>query len=105
MQKKGWLVLLVFSLTLVGCAMPSALSELIDPTPTAVPAPTAMSSPTAVPPPTTVPQDAPTPTQTTAQATPVAVESLMTLEQEIIEVYESVGMGVVNITNLSLIHI
>ena len=42
MRKKGWLVLLVLSLTLFGCAMPSALSELINPTPTALPAPTAL---------------------------------------------------------------
>ena len=87
MRKKRWLVLLVLSLTLVGCAMPSALSELLDPTSTPLPAPTAL--PTA------------SPTQAPVQATPVAVENLATLEQEIIGVYDSAGMGVVNITNRS----
>ena len=95
MRKKGWLVLLVLSLTLFGCAMPSALSELIDPTPTApLPAPTAQA--TAAASPTQAPVQA-TPAQ--PQATPVAVENLVTLEQEITGVYDSAGMGVVNITN------
>ena len=95
MQRKGWLVLLVLSLTLFGCAMPSALSEVINPTPTAVP------TPTALPTPTVMQWDTPPATQTPAQATPAAVESLLTLEQEIIQVYESMGMGVVNITTRS----
>ena len=48
MPRKGWLVLLVLSLTLLGCAMPSALSELVDPTGTAEPVPTAVQAPTGV---------------------------------------------------------
>ena len=102
MRRKGWLVLLVLSLALVGCAMPSALSELIDPTGTAEPAPADAPTPTSVP--TEAAPAMPTQAQTTPeqpQATPVAVESLLTLEQEIIGVYESVGKGVVNITNRS----
>jgi len=83
----------MLSLTLFGCAMPSALSELIDPTPTA-PVPTPSEELRGTPPPA---QATPAP----PQATPVAVESLLTLEQEIIDVYDSVGMGVVNITNRS----
>ena len=101
MQRKGWLVLLVLSLTLVGCAMPSAISELIDPADTAVPVPTAVPSSTAVPTPTDMQWDTAPPTPVPAQTTPAAVESLLTLEQEIIAVYESVGKGVVNITNRS----
>jgi len=87
MRKKRWLVLLVLSLTLFACAMPSALSELIEPTSTPLPAPTALPS-------------APV-TQAPVQATPVAVENLLTLEHQIIGVYDSAGMGVVNITNRS----
>jgi S1-C subfamily serine protease len=89
MRKKGWLVLLVLALTLFGCAVPSTVTELINPTPTALPTPTAV--------PTVAPPVVPTP----PTETPAVVEGLFTLEQEIIQVYERVGMGVVNITNRS----
>ncbi|MFN2183393.1 MAG: S1C family serine protease [Anaerolineae bacterium] len=89
MWKKRWLLLLLLVLTLAGCSLPSALSELAGPTSTALPVPTAMPAPTAVP------------TVSPAPQTPAVVEGMLTLEQEIISVYESVGLGVVNITNRS----
>lgn len=89
MRKKRWLLLLLLVLTLAGCSLPSALSELTGPTSTALPVPTAMPAPTAVP------------TVSPAPESPAVVEGMLTLEQEIIDVYESVGLGVVNITNRS----
>jgi S1-C subfamily serine protease len=88
-RNKRWLLLLILALTLAGCSLPSAVSELINPTSTALPAPTALPSLTAVP--TVAPIVEP----------PALVEGLLPLEQEIIQVYESVGLGVVNITNRS----
>jgi len=74
--------------SLFGCGLPTALSELIDPSPTAVPTPTT-----------------PAPTIALAPALPqesaAAAGGPFALEQEIIEVYENVGLGVVNITNRS----
>jgi S1-C subfamily serine protease len=89
MPNKRWLLLVVLALTLAGCSMPSTISELIGPTSTPVPIPTALPSPT------------PVPTEAPAAEAPPAVEHLLTLEQEITEVYDSVGLGVVNITNRS----
>jgi S1-C subfamily serine protease len=89
MQNKRWLLLVVLAFTLAGCSLPSTVSELIGPTSTPLPVPTAL------PPATAVPMVAPT------AETPPVVEHLLTLEQEIIQVYESVGLGVVNITNRS----
>jgi len=95
MRQKAWLVLLVLAFTLVGCALPSTLSELINPTPTAVLAPT-VQAPTAVP--TVAPAAVPAlPSQETGDVT----GGLFALEQEITEVYERSGLGVVNITNRS----
>jgi len=91
MSRKGWLVLLVLSLALFGCAVPSTLSELINPTPAALSTATALPSPMAVP--TVVP--------TLAQEAAPVGGGLLSLEQDIIQVYESAGMGVVNITNRS----
>jgi S1-C subfamily serine protease len=72
--------------------MPSDLAELILPTPTS----TATPVPTATPAPS--PTASPTPP---VVSTAAPLERLAALEQEIIRVYESVGMGVVNITNRS----
>jgi S1-C subfamily serine protease len=93
MRHKRWIVLLALAITLAGCSMPSILSELLTPTPTMVPAATATLNPTPVPMATV----AALPAQTPAPA----IAGLLTLEQEIIQVYEGVGMGVVNITNRS----
>lgn len=68
---------------LLACALPGTLSELIEPTP----------SPTPLPRPTA----APAPTATTSPLT----AAILSLEDQIIQLYESVGEGVVNITNRS----
>jgi S1-C subfamily serine protease len=91
MSRKGWLVLLVLSLALFGCVVPSTLSELINPTPAALPTATELPSPMAVP----------TVAPTLAQPPAPVGGGLLSLEQDIIQVYESAGMGVVNITNRS----
>ncbi len=90
MKPKTWVVaVLVLAVALVGCALPDSLSNLTVPTATLPPAPTA----TAAPLPTAPPQPTPTPG---AGAVPPA---MLSLEQEIIQVYKDVGLGVVNITN------
>ena len=91
MRHRRWILLVPLVLILAGCSMPGALSDLIFPSPTALP--TAVPTVTAVPQPTAVPPVAGTPLP--------AIANLLNLEQEIIEVYQSVGMGVVNITNRS----
>lgn len=91
MRAKRWAILLALLLILTGCSMPSTLADLILPTPT--PTATIVPTATAMPLPTGVPS--------AAQNPPSAVGNLLNLEQEIIQVYESVGMGVVNITNRS----
>jgi S1-C subfamily serine protease len=78
---------LALVVTLASCSMPSILSDLVLPTPTV--APTATVVPT------------PTPTTFEAETPEPAMANLLTLEDEIIQVYEGVGMGVVNITNRS----
>jgi len=83
MRHNRWILLLAAAIILLACAVPSSLSELIAPAPT----PTAVPTPTVMP----VPMETPSP----------ATASLALLEQEIIQVYENVGMGVVNITNRS----
>ena len=77
------LALVVLTLALLGCSLPSNLSKLLEPTPS--PLPTA--SATATPAPTAVP------------IAPAA--DLVTLQEEIIRVYEQTGQGVVYITNRS----
>ena len=90
-RQRRWILLVPLVLILAGCSMPTALSDLVFPSPTALP--TALPTATIVPQPTAVPPAAGTP--------PPAIANLLNLEQEIIEVYQSVGMGVVNITNRS----
>jgi S1-C subfamily serine protease len=93
MRRTNWIALLALVFTLASCSMPSVLSDLILPTPTAVPTATAV--------PTLTPAPAPTAVALETQAPQPAMASLLTLEQEIIQVYEDVGKGVVNITNRS----
>jgi len=99
-----WLALLALLLALLGCALPTNLSEFLQPTavPTLPPTATAAPQPTAVP---TLPPTATAAPQPTA---PPATEStteppgrLALLEDEIVRVYEQVGQGVVYITNRS----
>jgi S1-C subfamily serine protease len=91
-----WLLLVI---TLLGCSVPSTLSELLAPTAT----PTAVSTPTVAPVATAadlpLPQESPPAPPETGVGEPAGRMAL--LEQEIIEVYEAVGRGVVNITNRS----
>jgi S1-C subfamily serine protease len=91
-----WLLLVI---TLLGCSVPSTLSELLAPTAT----PTAVSTPTVTPVATAadlpLPQESPPAPPETGVGEPAGRMAL--LEQEIIEVYEAVGRGVVNITNRS----
>jgi S1-C subfamily serine protease len=91
-RQRRWILLVPLVVILASCSMPGALSDLIFASPTALP--TAVPTVTAVPQPMAVPPMAGTP--------PPAVANLLNLEQEIIEVYQSVGMGVVNITNRSV---
>ena len=93
MRHKSWIVFLALVITLGGCSMPNIVSELILPTPTMVPTATAA--------PTLTPVPAPTEAVPVVETPAPAMTSLLTLEQEIIQVYEGVGMGVVNITNRS----
>jgi S1-C subfamily serine protease len=82
---KKWLVLLALFAALLGCSLPSALSGLLTPTATPAIAPTPTLMPT------------PTPVETPS----VALTGILALEQKIIDAYDNVGMGVVNITNRS----
>jgi len=83
--QKKWIALTVLAIALLGCAVPSSLSELLAPTST----PTSAQTPT--------PTSPPVPEGETVEP----VNSMASLEEEIIQVYESVGLGVVNITNRS----
>jgi S1-C subfamily serine protease len=108
-QHKWWLIGLVLVLTLTGCSLPGALTQLLAPTPVPTIPPTSTLAPTSTPVPTSTP--APSVTQEEPTSPPANEEDgaepttrIGILEQEIIQVYESVGMGVVNITNRSYGH-
>jgi S1-C subfamily serine protease len=85
-QHKGIAVVLVV-MTLLGCSLPSTISVILAPT----------TQPTATPTVAPTPTPAPAPTGTP----PPAIAQLVQLEQEVIQVYEGVSRGVVNITNHS----
>jgi S1-C subfamily serine protease len=88
MQKprlRPWIVVLVLATALFGCALPGSLSSFFEPT----------AVPTAVPTATAAPL--PTPVAETSSVLP----ALSSLEDEIIQVYQNVGLDVVNITNRS----
>lgn len=82
-RHKQGVALLILIVVLAGCALPSTLSELLAPTPT----PTALPVPTA--------------TAAVAEGAPVVQQAMALLEEQIVAVYENVGLGVVNITNRS----
>lgn len=82
-RRLSWLILLVLGAILLGCSLPNVLSRLAAPTPTATIAPE--------------PTSTPVPTQTAAPL----LAQMASLEEEIIQVYEAVGKGVLNITNRS----
>jgi S1-C subfamily serine protease len=73
----------VVILTLAACSLPETLSDLVASTPTPTPSP------------------APTATPLATRAVPAPTGNLLALQDEIIQVYQQVGMGVVNITNRS----
>jgi S1-C subfamily serine protease len=82
---------LVLVVALLACSLPGELSQLIVFTPTATAVPTATAAPT----PTETPEEGPVEVQ---------IIDLPSLQDELIGVYESVGMGVVNVTNRSYGH-
>jgi len=82
-RMKPWFALLAMFLALTACALPGNLAEFLQPT----------ATPTLAPTPTTVPPTVPPPTELPGR--------MALLEEEIIQVYDSVGLGVVNITNRS----
>lgn len=81
-----YLALLVLLALLPACALPRTLAEMIMPTPTAIPSPT----------------PAPTATPVPAAEESSILARMVLLEEEIIQVYERVGMGVVNVTSRSV---
>jgi S1-C subfamily serine protease len=84
MRPRTLLALLVLGLALLACSLPNELRGLLNATPTAGVVPTATP--------------APEPTLVSPQP---ALPGMVSLEQDIIAVYETVGRGVVNITNRS----
>ncbi|RPI55266.1 MAG: peptidase S1, partial [Chloroflexi bacterium] len=84
MRTRASLALLVLGLSLLACSLPGELQGLLEGTPSAAVVPTATP--------------APEPTPVSPQP---ALPGMASLEQEIITVYETVGRGVVNITNRS----
>ena len=95
MRNRLWLIVLILALTLMACSLPSTVSELINPTATPLPTPTPFPTPTTPP----IVDPAATLTPAPVLEAPAEAGNLVTLEQDIIQAYESVGMGVVNITN------
>jgi S1-C subfamily serine protease len=91
-RARTWLALLVLATSLLACSLSGGLAEILTPTPTA--APVLVATATSAPPPPTV---EPVPTASSLPAT----QPMLSLEEEIIQVYEEVGLGVVNITNRS----
>jgi S1-C subfamily serine protease len=93
MKPRVWMVVPVLALALFGCSMPSALSQLATPTDTPALAPTATMAPI----PTSIPQ----PTPTTGPVESPGALGALALQEDIIRVYDRIGLGVVNITNRS----
>ena len=100
MNSRGryWIALLALAAVLMACALPSSLSQLMEPTATLTPLPTATAAPLVgeLPQPVATATPAPPPGGTTPVAPGMAL-----LEQEIIDVYDEAGQAVVNITNRS----
>jgi S1-C subfamily serine protease len=97
-RARYWIALLALAATLLACAVPNGLSQLLEPTATPTPLPVVTVAPLQVEP------SEPVATVTAAppsNETAPAVPGMVLLEQEIIEVYDEAGLGVVNITNRS----
>jgi S1-C subfamily serine protease len=98
-MRKRWLVLLVLTLTLLGCSLPAALSDLASPTTTPTLPPAATAAPVA-----TMAPPAPSATATAggpAESDQMPSAGLLAFQDDIIRIYGSVSPGVVNITNRS----
>ena len=97
-RARYWIALFALAAVLLGCALPSSLSQLMEPTATLTPLPAA----TAAPPSGELSQPAATatPAPSSGETAPVA-SGMVLLEQEIIDVYDQAGLAVVNITNRS----
>ena len=90
-----WLVLLVLGVALLGCSLPGSLSQLLSPTPSPLPTEAVLPpTPTAVPPVVGT-------AEAGAEAPDRPLAQLIQLEEEIIQVYDEVGLGVVYITSRS----
>jgi S1-C subfamily serine protease len=96
-----WFLLLVLTASLLACSVPTAVSELMGVSETATAVPTASAAP--LPPATVSPTEPPV----VSSAEPPVVSpveppaGVISLEAEIIEVYDYIGRSVVNITNRS----
>ena len=97
MRWKRWPVLLVLVGALVACSVPGAMSELLGTGPT----PTAVTMLTPVPAPSATSAPLPTAAPGVMQPTVEPPGELLLLQEKIVQVYDSIGMGVVNITNRS----
>lgn len=100
-RAKYWIALVALAAVLMACSLPSTLSQLVE---EATAVPTQVPAATAAPLATEISEPAPTPVPSATAALPggedqPAGSGMLLLEQEIIEVYEEAGMGVVNITN------
>jgi S1-C subfamily serine protease len=93
-----WIALFTLAAVLLACALPSSLSQLMEPTATLTPVPAATAAPASVKLPQPVATATPAPSL--GGTAPVA-PGMALLEQEIIDVYEEAGLAVVNITNRS----
>jgi S1-C subfamily serine protease len=96
-----WILLLALATSLLACSVPAAVSELMGVTATATPVPTATTAP--LPPATVSPTEPPvvSPAEPPVVSPGEPPASVISLEAEIIEVYDYIGRSVVNITNRS----
>ncbi|MGD8598426.1 MAG: trypsin-like peptidase domain-containing protein [Anaerolineae bacterium] len=88
MRRKRWLILLALLAALVACALPGTISEQLEGalTPPAVGMATPQPTPTSEP---------------LISSVAESPEALLLLQEKIIQVYEDIGQGVVNITSRS----
>ncbi|MGD8463175.1 MAG: trypsin-like peptidase domain-containing protein [Anaerolineae bacterium] len=88
MRRKRWLILLALLAALVACALPGTISEQLEGalTPPAVGTATPQPTPTSEP---------------LISSVAESPEALLLLQEKIIQVYEDIGQGVVNITSRS----
>jgi S1-C subfamily serine protease len=88
MRRNRWLVLLALLAALVACALPGTISEQLE---------GALTPPSVA---TVTPQPTPT-SESLISSVAEPPEALLVLQEKIIQVYEDIGQGVVNITSRS----